>query len=57
MSMRRASATRSPTTRPGHGGRRRNSSCASDIEATPGLADALRVQLAEQLATPQDHEE
>jgi len=28
-----------------------------DIDATPGLADALRARLAEQLATPQDHEE
>ena len=28
-----------------------------DIDATPGLADAVRAQLAEQLATPQDHEE
>ena len=56
-SMRRASATRSPTTRPSHGGHRRNSSCTSDIDAADGLADALRARLAEQLATPQDHEE
>jgi DNA topoisomerase VI subunit B len=28
-----------------------------DIDATPGLADAVRAHLAEQLATPQDHEE
>jgi hypothetical protein len=28
-----------------------------DIDATRGLADALRARLAEQLATPQDHEE
>jgi hypothetical protein len=28
-----------------------------DIDATPGVADALRARLAEQLATPQDHEE
>ena len=28
-----------------------------DIDAADGLADAVRAQLAEQLATPQDHEE
>ena len=28
-----------------------------DVDATPGFADALRTRLAEQLATPQDHEE
>ena len=28
-----------------------------DVDATPGFADALRARLAEQLATPQDHEE
>ena len=56
-SMRPASAPPSPTTRPGRGGQAAEQLVNEDIDATPGLAEAVRVQLAEQLATPQDHEE